>query len=97
MSLDANNTAHKELSYKDIIKLCEAHQIEFKNQNIGSLASEIRSAFFNKSHKRIKFTKQQRVQLHERDNKTCKVCLKGNTPEKRQYRPHQAAVRRGLQ
>ena len=76
LSLDANNATHKELSYKDIIKLCDAHQIEFKNQNIGSLVSEIRSAFFNKSHKRIKFTKQQRAHLHERDNKTCKVCLK---------------------
>ena len=76
LSLDANNSAHKELSYKDIIKLCEAHQIEFKNQNIGTLVSEIRAAFFFKGHKRIKFTKQQRLQLFERDKETCKVCCK---------------------
>jgi hypothetical protein len=36
------NTATKNISYHDIIKLCDKHGIEFKNQTLGSLIQEIR-------------------------------------------------------
>ena len=77
------------------LKLGEARKIDFKNQNIGTLVSEIRTAFFSSAHTRIKFTKQQREALYQRDSKTCKPC-EGVASEARQHRPHPAARRWGL-
>ena len=74
LSVDVNNSIHRELSYKDIIKLCELHKLEFKNQTIGSLVGEIRSAFFSTTHKRIKFTKEKREELHRLSDMKCRDC-----------------------
>ena len=64
-SMDASSAARKELSYKGILKLCEARKLEFKNQHIGSLVSEIRAAFFSNAHTHIKFTRQQCEALYQ--------------------------------
>ena len=76
LTVDVNHGVHPEICYKDIIKLCEAHEVEFKNQSIGALVAEIRSAFYNPTHKRVRFTKKQRNELHLKFLKCCNSCKK---------------------
>ena len=49
LSLDTNNKDIRHLDYKDI-KLCQTHNIEFKNQSVGGLLQELRTVFFDKNH-----------------------------------------------
>ena len=76
LTIDANNAVHKELSYKDILKLCETHKIQFKNQTIGNLVGEIRAAFFTTTLERVTFAKARREALYLRDKSKCRICAK---------------------
>ena len=53
------NTATKNISYHDIIKLCDKHGIEFKNQTFGSLIHEIRKKRQDEESHRVKFKKKE--------------------------------------
>jgi hypothetical protein len=54
------NTATQNISYHDIIKLCDKHGIEFKNQTFGSLIQEIRKKRKDEESHRVKFKKEKR-------------------------------------
>ena len=58
--------------YKRIQKLCETHDIEFKNQSFNQLITQIKNKHFDTSVKRHKFTKEERNDIYE-TNKNCKI------------------------
>ena len=74
LSVDELNCTLKQYNYQDIINICKSHNIEWKNQTIGSLVQEMRDNFFMKGTKRIKFTKAKREELWMKGNKCCKHC-----------------------
>jgi hypothetical protein len=60
------NTATKNITYHDIVHLCEKHGIEFKNQTFGSLIQEIRKKRKDEESCRINFKKEKRLELFEK-------------------------------
>ena len=46
LSVDELNCTLKQYNYQDIINICKSHNIEWKNQTIGSLVQEMRDNFF---------------------------------------------------
>ena len=65
-----------DVTYKNIIELCNTNKIEWKNQTIGSITSELRKKHYDQDHHRHKFTKKEREQLFTQFNKKCKTCQK---------------------
>ncbi len=60
--------------YKRIQKLCETHDVTFKNQSFNQFVRQIKNKHFDTSAvKRRKFTKAERDDIYE-DNKECKLC-----------------------
>ena len=76
LTIDINHNNLRELNYKDLIKLCNTHKIEFRNQTFGALVQEIRREYFDDTCKRIKFTKAKREELYIKFNKKCNCCAK---------------------
>ena len=54
------NTATKNITYHDIVHLCEKHGVEFRNQTFGALIQEIRKKRKDEESFRIKFTKEKK-------------------------------------
>ena len=69
--------------YKRIQKLCETHDIEFKNQSFNQLITQIKNKHFDTSVKRHKFTKEERNDIYE-SSKECKMCKVKLTKSKMQ-------------
>ncbi len=49
-----------DVTYKNIIELCNTNKIEWKNQTIGSITSELRKKHYDQDHHRHKFTKKRK-------------------------------------
>ena len=56
-------------NYKRIQKLCEEHEIPFRNQSLTQLVNELKKRSFDKSTKRHKFTKEERAEYFEKSSK----------------------------
>ena len=55
-----------DITYKNIIELCNTNKIEWKNQTIGSITSELRKKHYDQDHHRHKFTKKgKRTTIHK--------------------------------
>ena len=51
---------YREITYKDVIQICNVNNIEFKNQTFASIVKELRNIHYNKNSIRIKFNKEKR-------------------------------------
>jgi len=76
LTMDCNRKSIKDIDYKDVLKICKTHDIEFKNQSFGSLVQDIKRKFFDKQHKRIRFSKAKREELYMKFEKKCNCCEK---------------------
>ena len=61
------------VKYKNMIELCNTNKIEWTNQTIGSITSELRKKHYDQDHHRHKFTKKEREQLFTKFNKNAKL------------------------
>ena len=48
-----------DVTYKNIIELCNTNKIEWKNQTIGSITSELKRKHYDQDHHIHKFTKKK--------------------------------------
>ena len=70
LSIDPNYSTHGRINFKDINAIIDIHnnsvgdkhdKIEFKNQTIGAISKQLRNNHYNSTTKRIKFTKEKRM------------------------------------
>ena len=66
---DINN-----ITYENIMELCQLNKIEWKNQTFTQFISELRTDFFDALNGRIKFTAEERVKISKRFNNKCNIC-----------------------
>ena len=76
LTIDINHNNLRELNYNYLIKICNTHKIEFRNQTFGALVQEIRKNYFDDTCKRIKFKKSKREELYIKFKKKCNCCDK---------------------
>lgn len=70
------NEGHRNIDYKLVKKLCQAHNIEFVNQSFVKFISEFREKFFDEKNGRHHFTQTERIQLYNKLGKKCNTCKK---------------------
>ena len=74
LAIDPNDA--RAISYKDVKTYCEQNDVVFSNQSFGSFVKELRDDFFSEKSKRVSFTKEQRIKMHEDAAGLCKCCTK---------------------
>ena len=74
LEIDPNDT--RNITYKDISKLCSKHGIEFQNQPFGTFIQQLKDKVLNAKSKRHAFSKEERVQFHKDCFEKCNMCEK---------------------
>jgi hypothetical protein len=62
----------QNVTWRDIKQICEAQGVSFSNQPLGTLVSQLRDKYFNKSRKQ--FTKEERLNILNSQSNKCAVC-----------------------
>ena len=76
MVIDPNYSDESTVcDYKKIQELCKLFNIEFRNQTFNGLISEVRTNFYDNTHKRYKFSKAEREEYFANCQK-CAQCDK---------------------
>ena len=74
--VDPNYTDDANIyTYKKVQELCKTFNIEFKNQTVNGLISEVKTNFYNPPTFRHKFTKSERQNFYAK-SKNCSQCQK---------------------
>ena len=79
LEIDPNDT--RSMSYRDVKKHCEKHEIEFQNQPFGTLIQQLKDKIINKKTKRHAFTKEERERFHKDSFEKCNICEKAITKQ----------------
>ena len=74
--IDPNYSDVSLCDYKKVQELCLIFNVEFKNQTLNGLISEVKSNFYDPVEKRHKFTPSEREELYEKSSKKCAQCDK---------------------
>ena len=82
------------MSYRDVKKLCEKHEVEFQNQPFGTLIQQLKDRIINKKTKRHVFTKEERERFHKDSFEKCNICEKAIT-KKEMHIDHIVPLARG--
>ena len=92
LEIDPNDT--RSMSYRDVKKHCEKHEIEFQNQPLGTLIQQLKDKIINKKTKRHAFTKEERERFHKDSFEKCNLCEKAIT-KKEMHIDHIVPLARG--
>ena len=72
LEIDPNDT--RNITYKDINKLCLKHGIEFQNQPFGTFIQQLKDKILNLKSKRHALTKEERERFHKDSFEKCNMC-----------------------
>jgi 5-methylcytosine-specific restriction endonuclease McrA len=79
------NDKQQGITYKNVIDLCKKCNIEFKNQTLTGLVSEIQKNILNGTEERKKFTEEERLYYLNKfkvcNNKECRIKLNNDNFE----------------
>jgi hypothetical protein len=62
------------ITYKQVQDLCIQNNVEWKNQTYTGFITQLKNDFFNALNGRIKFTKDERLELAKESKFKCKMC-----------------------
>ena len=91
LEIDPNDT--RNITYKDISKLCMKYGIEFQNQPFGTFIQQLKDQVLHAKTKRHVFTKAEREQFHKDCFEKCNMCEK-TIARKEAHRPHHTISQR---